>query len=132
MKLSSNFKLIEISNVEREARVLVSRHGIRFNKPCSEMMNYSEYVKVYLNDKEKMLAIVPCNKQTAGATPFYRPANKKCKNASWTNKRFLKVVAKMGGWDLEENSMGLYPRILEDGGLYFDFSEAKEINWGSN
>lgn len=132
MKLTSKFKLIELTNVEREPRVLVSRHAIRFNKPCSEMLGYAEYVKLYLNDKDGMIALVPCTKQTAGATKFYRPANKKCKNASWGNKRFINLLEKMGKWDLEKKSMGLYPKVLEDGGIYFELSEAKEINRGSN
>lgn len=128
MKLTTNFKLIELNNVEREPRVLVSRHGIRFNKPCSELLNYTEYVKVYLNDKEKMIAVIPCTKQTAGATKFYRSTNKKCKNASWTNGRFLNLVAKLGGWDLEQSSIGLFPKVLEDGGIYLDFAEGKKVS----
>lgn len=126
MKLHNGFKLIELSNVERTPRLLVSKHGLRFNKPLSAMTDYAEYVRVYIDDEKKMLAVVPCKHTDNGATPFYRPKNKKCKTPSWTNKRFLKLVASIGGYDLEQSSVPLKPGLLDGGGIYFELSQVKE------
>jgi len=128
MKLNDKFKLIEIGNIEREPRLLVSKHNMRFNKPLSAEMDYVDHVKIYLNQEAKLLAIVPCTKSAPGATLFYRKENKKCKNPIWSNQRFIHLLAKNNGWDLEKNSYGLYPEKLDSGGLYFDFSKAKVLS----
>ncbi|EOH86726.1 hypothetical protein [Enterococcus pallens] len=127
MKLTDKFKLIEIGNIEKKPRMLVSKHNIRFNKPLSEQMDYTEHVKIYLNQEEQLLAIVPCAKNTIGATKFYKKENRKCKNPTWSNQRFIHLIEKINGWDLQKNSYGLYPGKLDEGGIYFDFSKAKVI-----
>lgn len=128
MKLNDKFQLIEIGNIEREPRLLVSKHNMRFNKPLSAQMDYIDHVKIYLNSEDKLLAITPCTKNAPGATKFYKKENNKCKNPIWSNQRFIHLLEKINGWDLEKNSYGLYPERLEDGGLFFNFSKAKVLS----
>lgn len=72
MKLNDKFQLIEIGNIEREPRLLVSKHNMRFNKPLSAQMDYIDHVKIYLNSEDKLLAITPCTKNAPGATKFFK------------------------------------------------------------
>ena len=80
-----------------------------------------------MNDKTKIIAIVPADKTSNGAVKFYKPKNKTSRNPSIKNGRFLSVLAKMCQWDIENKTYYVKPEYLEDGkGIYLDLNKAEE------
>ncbi len=127
MKLTEDFKLIALNSQVREPEVTISKYGINFSKAAAECLKFSEYALVYLNDKTKIIAIVPADKTSNGAVKFYKLKNKTSRNPSIKNGRFLSVLAKMCQWDIENKTYYVKPEYLEDGkGIYLDLNKAEE------
>ncbi|NMP59664.1 hypothetical protein [Enterococcus mundtii] len=127
MKLTSNFKLIELGTQEREPSVTLSKYGLNFSKSAAACLKYSEYALLYLNDKERIIALVPATKGEKGAVRFYRPNKKTRKNPTINNERFIAVIGKLCKWDIESKSYYLKPQFLEGGkGIYLDLNDAVE------
>ncbi|ONN40070.1 hypothetical protein, partial [Enterococcus mundtii] len=90
-------------------------------------LKYSEYALLYLNDKERIIALVPATKGEKGAVRFYRPNKKTRKNPTINNERFIAVIGKLCKWDIENKSYYLKPQFLEGGkGIYLDLNDAVE------
>lgn len=108
------------------ASVSITSNGIAFSKSTVVKMEKSPYVKFYIDDNEKRIAIQKAQKDDDGAIGFYN--GQKIISVRWNNRELLKTIAKMMGWNLDGMIYkvdGDY--IPEEEAMIFDLKNAEQI-----
>lgn len=109
------------------ASVSITENGIAFSKTTIVKMDKVPYVKLFIDEGNKRIAIQKANKEDEGAINFY--SNQKIVSVRWNNKELLKTIARMMDWELSGNVYkvdGDY--IAEDEAMIFDLKEAEKTS----
>lgn len=109
------------------ASVSITENGIAFSKTTIVKMDKVPYVKLFIDEGNKRIAIQKAKKEDEGAINFY--SNQKIVSVRWNNKELLKTIARMMDWELSGNVYkvdGDY--IAEDEAMIFDLKEAEKTS----
>lgn len=109
------------------ASVSITENGIAFSKTTIVKMDKVPYVKLFIDEGNKRIAIQKANKDDEGAINFY--SNQKIISVRWNNKELLKTIARMMEWELSGNVYkvdGDY--IAEDEAMIFDLKKAEKTS----
>lgn len=109
------------------ASVSITENGIAFSKTTIVKMDKVPYVKLFIDEENKRIAIQKANKEDEGAINFY--SNQKIVSVRWNNKELLKTIARMMDWELSGNVYkvdGDY--IAEDEAMIFDLKRAEKTS----
>lgn len=109
------------------ASVSITENGIAFSKTTIVKMDKVPYVKLYIDEGNKRIAIQKASKEDEGAINFY--SNQKIVSVRWNNKELLKTIARMMDWGLSGNVYkvdGDY--IAEDEAMIFDLKKAEKTS----
>lgn len=107
------------------ASVSVTENGIAFSKTAVVKMDKAQYVRFYIDEDNKKIAIQKAKKEDDGSIAFYN--NQKIISVRWNNKELLKTIAKMMGWELPGTVYkvdGDY--IPEEEAMIFDLKRAEK------
>ena len=109
------------------ASVSITENGIAFSKTTIVKMDKVPYVKLFIDEGNKRIAIQKANKEDEGVINFY--SNQKIVSVRWNNKELLKTIARMMDWELSGNVYkvdGDY--IAEDEAMIFDLKKAEKTS----
>lgn len=109
------------------ASVSVTENGIAFSKTTVVKMGKVPYVKFFIDEEQKRIAIQKAKKDEDGAISFYN--NQKVISVRWNNKELLKTLEKMMEWELAGNVYkvdGDY--IPEEEAMIFDLKKAEKAS----
>lgn len=81
--------------------ISVTDNGLTFSKAAVEKLGCPAYVKLYINDNEKILAIEASEDDASPAIPFYRENNRGIVSVRWNNKDLLNYLSGLMNWDLK-------------------------------
>ena len=125
MSMLDGFKQFNMS--VGKASVSITENGVSFSKTCVLKMEKCRYVKFFIDEENKRIAIQKALKNDDGSIPFYN--EQKIISVRWNNKELLKTLAKMREWELKGNIFrtdGDY--IPEDEAMVFDLKEAERTS----
>lgn len=109
--------------------VSFTSNGTSFSKAAVAKLEYPRFVQLLLNDETKQMAIVVCEKDVVGASPFMRESRKNKSIVRWNNRDFLRTIEKLMGWDLDQNGYRVYgDYIVEERAILFDLKTAEQIS----
>ena len=109
------------------ASVSITENGIAFSKTTIVKMDKVPYVKLFIDEGNKRIAIQKANKEDEGVINFY--SNQKIVSVRWNNKELLKTIARMMDWELSGNVYkvdGDY--IAEYEAMIFDLKKAEKTS----
>lgn len=110
-----------------KSTVSVTENGVSFSKTCVLKMEKCQYVKLYIDETNKRIAIQRAQKEDDGSISFYN--GQKIISVRWNNKELLKTIAKMMGWELKGyvyRADGDY--VAEEEAMIFDLKEAEKTS----
>lgn len=88
-----NYSLFKLENPT--VFISVTEYGITFSKNAAHSLGTPEYVHVYLNEEEKKMLVVPCEKDK-DAFRFYKlTIDGKLTFVRWTNRNLINAVIGM-------------------------------------
>lgn len=109
------------------ASVSITENGIAFSKTTVVKMDKVRYVRLYIDENNKKIAIQKAKKEDEGSIAFYN--NQKIISVRWNNKELLKTVAGMMEWNLSGTVYkvdGDY--IAEEEAMIFDLKKAEKTS----
>lgn len=120
-KMLDGFKQYNMST--GKSSVSITENGVSFSKACVIKMDKCPYVKLFIDETNRRIAIQKAQKEDDGSIAFYNA--KKIISVRWNNKELLKVISKMMGWELRGNVFkadGDY--IVTEEAMIFDLKDA--------
>lgn len=84
-----------------KSTVSVTENGVSFSKTCVLKMEKCQYVRLFIDETDKRIAIQKAQKEDDGSIAFYN--EQKIVSVRWNNKELLKTIAKMMEWELRGN-----------------------------
>lgn len=84
-----------------KSSISITENGVSFSKTCVIKMDKCPYVKLFIDETDKRIAIQKAQKEDDGSITFYNA--KKIISVRWNNKELLKTISKMMGWELRGN-----------------------------
>lgn len=109
------------------ASVSITENGIAFSKTTIVKMDKVPYVKLYIDEGNKRIAIQKASKEDEGVINFY--SNQKIVSVRWNNKELLKTIARMMDWELSGNVYKVDGDfIAEDEAMIFDLKKAEKTS----
>ena len=109
------------------ASVSITENGIAFSKTTVVKMDKVQYVRLYIDENNKKIAIQKEKKEDEGSIAFYN--NQKIISVRWNNKELLKTIAGMMEWNLSGTVYkvdGDY--IAEEEAMIFDLKKAEKTS----
>lgn len=109
------------------ASVSITENGIAFSKTTVVKMDKVQYVRLYIDENNKKIAIQKAKKEDEGSIAFYN--NQKIISVRWNNKELLKTVTGMMEWNLSGTVYkvdGDY--IAEEEAMIFDLKKAEKTS----
>lgn len=109
------------------ASVSITENGIAFSKTTVVKMDKVQYVRLYIDENNKKIAIQKAKKEDEGSIAFYN--NQKIISVRWNNKELLKTIAGMMDWNLSGTVYkvdGDY--IAEEEAMIFDLKKAEKTS----
>lgn len=104
--------------------ITISKTGITFSKTAITRLNKPRYIEILINYDDKEIAILPTDKKTEGAAPFFNP-DKKNITARLNYKDLLVTLSSMMEWDLTDGSFKVIGKYdADDNALIFDLKTA--------
>lgn len=109
-----------------KSSVSITENGVAFSKTCVLKMDKCQYVKFFIDETNKRIAIQKAQASDDGSIAFYN--EQKIISVRWNNKELLKTITRMMEWELQGNVYkvdGDY--ISEEEAMVFDLKEAEKI-----
>lgn len=109
------------------ASASITENGIAFSKTTVVKMDKVPFVKLFIDETSKRIAIQKAKEDDDGSISFYN--NQKIIAVRWNNKELLKTIAKMMDWELTGNVYrvdGDY--FTEDEAMIFDLKKAERTS----
>lgn len=107
------------------ASVSVTENGIAFSKTAIVKMDKTPYVKLFIDEQNKRIAIQKTTEKDDGAIAFYN--EQKTVSVRWNNKELLKTLSKMMEWDLKGTVYKVDGDYLSDEeAMIFDLKDAEK------
>ena len=105
-------------------KISISPKFLTISSGIVRQMGLPEYVRIYLDRKQKLLFLVPCSKDVEGARKFYKPSAKQ-KTVNYGSPKLCRLLAKIAGIDLKENNGYFVPEEVEGRENAIGFNLAK-------
>lgn len=124
-----NFQLIE--RVAGKPTITITKNGIGFSKQALSRLNYSHYVKMFINKTDKQIGIRVAGKDDLGAIKFVPEKRDKVDSLRINNPAIKEDLRKLVSKDLSYGDFTCEGEFLEDDGipaLLFDFTKAKPLS----
>lgn len=121
----SSFRTIDLA--KGPSAITVAKSGISFSQTAVNAIGRPRYVKLMIDDQEKMLAIQVVSEEDKNAIKFYKP-NKKIIAVRWNFAELKNTLNTLMNWDTEIHTYrasGTY--YLDDKALLFDLKKADVI-----
>ena len=110
-----------------KSSVSITENGVSFSKTCVLKMEKCQYVRFFIDETNKRIAIQKAQKDDDGSIAFYN--NQKIISVRWNNKELLKTIAKMMELEFKGNVFrvdGDY--VAEEEAMIFDLKEAEKTS----
>ena len=91
----NDFNLVEIPTRLREPYLVVNRKFFRFNAQMIELLNFSEFGKLFIDVKNRRVAIQACSVKTKGTFRLFYPYRDKDKFAKIKVIRLVEIIKKL-------------------------------------
>ena len=126
MGLLDGFKAFNFN--EGVPYVSVTTNGMTFNKAVIMKLDYPAHVLLLINDKEKKIALVPCDETDANSTTFYKQKKNNVLSVRWNGRDLLNTIQAMMGWDLKQEAYKVEGLLLKDEhAMLFDLKTAAKL-----
>lgn len=120
---SSEFKPMD--RVAGRASISVTKTGVGFSKQAIAKLNYSHYVQIFINQKDKLIGIRPCEECSPNAIKFVNQSKARVDSVRWNNVEFTNEINSLVSQDLIEQGYKVEADFLqEENALLFDFNKA--------
>ena len=120
---SSEFKPMD--RVAGRASISVTKTGVGFSKQAIAKLNYSHYVQIFINQKDKLIGIRPCEESSPNAIKFVNQSKARVDSVRWNNVEFTNEINSLVSQDLIEQGYKVEADFLqEENALLFDFNKA--------
>lgn len=124
---NSDFKLMD--RVAGKASISVTRTGVGFSKQTISKLNYSHYVQIFINVKDKIIGIRECDEKAQNAIKFVNSQKNRTDAVRWNNVEFTKEINTLVDEELAQKGYKVDGTFLaEEKALIFDFNEAYPID----
>lgn len=129
MKLNLNTATLLVPakfGIDGEECLAVTKSGLALSGPVVQRMEKPEYVQLYLDEKNKLLFVLPCKQSAEGARSCRNKNKKGGYRKNWTGS-IIKKVIEIAGYDLNQYRYHIYPELVEGypNALGFDLTKAK-------
>ena len=111
--------------VHGTAKISVSANGMLFSNAAVRKLNFSKYVNLYINNKEKLFAVEPVSEKGLIGCNFYEPNNRGTVFVRWNHKELLRYLSSLMEWNLNKYRYVVEGNVdYKDGIIEFDLKKA--------
>ncbi|NMN00481.1 hypothetical protein G1C96_1060 [Bifidobacterium sp. DSM 109958] len=86
------FTEVSLTEPALKPKLTVTDSVLRFNKDTAKALGYPAYVKVFINERSRRIAIQPCAKDEPNAVKFSKPVEKQLLSISVKTPKVLEAV----------------------------------------
>lgn len=108
--------------------ISVTENGVTFNRSVTILLGYPEYIRVCVNESERLVFVEPGAHGEAGCVKYFNPG-RRVDSVRLSGDSFIIFMMKMCGGD-----RGLGYKVTgeqTDGGIMFDMKKARPTTrWG--
>lgn len=124
---STNFKVFDFN--EGVPYVSITSNGITFNKSVIMKMSYPAYVRLYINEVDKQIAIQACDEKDDKAVAFFKEKANGILSIRWNSKDLIHTISRMCNWDLKKISYRVNGILIpESSVMLFDLKDATPMS----
>lgn len=122
----NNFKIFDFH--EGLPYVSITNNGLTFNKSVIMKMNYPAYIRLFINEVDKQIAIQTCEKDDVKSVQFYKEKANGVLSVRLNSKDLINTIERMCDWDLKNASYRVNGIIEESASLMlFNLADAITI-----
>lgn len=95
MSVLSGFKEIQVVEVPLVPQLTVTESSLRLNHDTAKALGFPPYVKVFVNERSKRVALQPCKKGEPNAVKFSKPADRQPASVTVKAPRIVAAVREL-------------------------------------
>ena len=124
---STNFKVFDFN--EGVPYVSITNNGITFNKSVIMKMSYPAYVRLYINEVDKQIAIQTCDEKDDKSVAFFKEKANGILSIRWNSKDLIHTISRMCNWDLKKMSYRVNGILIpESSVMLFNLNDATPMS----
>lgn len=128
MSILEKFTVVDLIKTRSASVATITGNSLKFNIQTAGELEYTPYIQVLINPKDKQFAIRTCKEDAPNAISFSKPEGEQKYQIKISAAAVVNMIRKMAGWSAEDNwnIPGIY--FAEENALVYDVSAAYKPN----
>ncbi len=103
MSILDKFTVVDLIKTRSASVATITGNVLKFNRQTAEELNFTPFVQVLINPKEKQFAIRTCKEDAPNAVSFSKPEGTQKYQIKISSAAVVDMIRKMANWSSDDN-----------------------------